>query len=54
MSRERTERAHLTIAPPSKKGNNHNKRFKIQRRNDQGNSDNPSRSYNGPKKGIKK
>lgn len=35
---ERAERAYLTVAPPSKKGNDHNKRFKFKGEKNQGNS----------------
>lgn len=38
MNHEQAEKAHLTIAGASKKGDNHNKRFKFLKRNHQGNN----------------
>lgn len=42
MSVKKLERVHLTIAPPSKKGNNNHKNFKPHKRNNQSNTYNPS------------
>lgn len=41
-------------ATPKKKGNNHSKKFKFQRKNNQGNTYNPFGSRNGTNKGFKK
>lgn len=54
MSRKMAERAHLTTTSISRKGNNHNKMFKFQRRNNQDNNQNPSSSSNGVNERFKR
>lgn len=49
----RVERAHLTMEPLDKRGNNHNKKLKFQMKNNQGNTHNPSNSLNGLNKRFK-
>lgn len=54
MSCKRAERAILRVTPPNKNGNNHNNKFKFQRRNNEGNTRNPSSSRNSPSKRFRK